>query len=79
MCEKIEVEQEIQVGLAAKRLEFKVMAGVPIGILLYMRVSFTEFMDILYGSILGTSIMTICLGFYVLAYVWGNKIVEIEV
>ncbi len=34
LCEKMEVEQEIQVGLSAKRLEFRVMSGVPIGILL---------------------------------------------
>lgn len=79
ICEKIEVEQEILVGLAAKKLEFKIMSGVPIAILLYMRTAFVEFMDILYGNMLGVCIMTICLGVYILAFVWGSKIVEIEV
>lgn len=79
LCEKIEVEQEIQVGLAGKKLEFKIMSLVPLGILLYMRLCFVEFMDVLYGTALGASIMSVCLSVYVVAYYWGNKIVEIEV
>lgn len=79
ICEKLELEEEIQVGLTAKKLEFKVMACIPLGILLYMRLSFPEFMEILYGNILGVLIMSVCLVVYIVAYVWGNKIVEIEV
>lgn len=79
LCSKIEVEQDIQVGLAAKRLEFKIMSCVPLGILLYMRISFKEFMDVLYGNPLGVSIMTTCLCIYVVALIWGNKIVKVEV
>lgn len=79
ICEKIELEQEIQVALVAKRLEFQVMSFIPIGILMYMRLSFSEFMDVLYGDILGWFIMTICLIIYAIAYMWGERIIEIEV
>lgn len=79
ICEKIELEQEIQVSLTAKRLEFKVMSIIPIGILLYMRLSFPNFMEVLYGNFLGGMIMTICLVVYGGAFIWGSKIVEIEV
>lgn len=79
LCTKIEVEQDIQVGLAAKRLEFQIMSVVPLGILLYMRLSFSEFMSALYGNVLGVSVMTGCLLVYTVAFIWGNKIVEIEV
>lgn len=79
ICERLEVEEEIQVGLTAKRLEFQVMSCIPIGILLYMKASFPEFMEVLYGGLLGWSIMTICLGVYVVAYLWGSNIVKIEV
>lgn len=79
ICEKIEVEQEIQVGLTAKKLEFQIMSLVPVGILLYMRLSFPDFMSILYGNIIGVVIMTVCLGIYAMAFWWGSQIVEIEV
>ena len=37
ICDKIEVQKEIQTMIAAKRLEFLVMSGIPFGILLYMQ------------------------------------------
>lgn len=79
ISDRIEVEQEIYVSLTSKRLEFQVMSVIPIGIILYMRLSFPDFMEVLYGNMIGILIMTICLVVYILAYLWGRKIVEIEV
>lgn len=77
--EKIEAEKEIQTLLAAKKLEFKMMCVIPFGILLYMRLSFSEFMQVLYGNPVGVTLMTVCLGVYIAAYQMGKKLVEIEV
>ena len=77
--EKIEIEREIQVMLAAKRLEFQIMCGIPFGIILYMRLSFSDFIQVLYGNLLGAGIMSACLLIYIGAYYLGKKIVEIEV
>ena len=79
LCEKMEVEAEIQVWLAAKKMEFYIMTVVPIGILLYMKLSFPEFMAVLYGNFLGMIIMTGCLGIYGVAYYLGQRILKIEV
>lgn len=79
ISEKIEVEKEIQTLLAAKKLEFKVMCLIPFGIILYMRLAFPEFMNVLYGNLLGAVLMSICLGIYIAAYRIGKKLVEIEV
>lgn len=79
ICDKIEVKKEIQTLLAAKRLEFLVMAAIPFGILFYMQFSFPEFMGVLYGTALGTSLMTGCLLIYLGACYLGMKIIEIEV
>lgn len=79
ICGKIEVKKEIQTMMSAKRLEFQVMTAIPFGILLYMRLSFPEFMGMLYGNALGAGIMTVCLLVYLMAYEMGKQIVEIEV
>ena len=77
--DKIDVKREIDTMLAAKKYEFQVMSVIPFGIVLYMTVSFPEFMGNLYGNIAGRGVMTGCLIIYLGAYGLGRKIIEIEV
>ncbi len=77
--DKIDVRREIQTILAAKRYEFKVMAGVPYAIISYMSLSFPEFMKCLYGNVIGIGVMTLCLIVYMGAYYLGSVLTEIEV
>lgn len=77
--EKLDVQLEIETILAARKYEFKVMAVIPFGMIGYMKVSFPEFMKILYGNLLGTGVMTGCLAMYCSAYILGERIVNIEV
>lgn len=77
--EKIDVKREIHTMMAAKKLEFQVMSVIPIGMICYLKMSFPEFMEVLYGNLLGVGIMSVCLVIYVGAYELGKKIVEIEV
>ena len=79
MGEKADVKREIEIEIAAKRLEFKVMTAIPFAMICYMKISFPEFMSVLYGNMAGIVIMTICLGIYMAAYESGKRIVEIEV
>lgn len=77
--DKMESEQEIETILAARRYEFKVMAVIPLGIIAYMRLSFPEFMGMLYDSMAGVGVMSICLTVYISAYYLGQRIVSIEI
>lgn len=77
--DKAEVKREIATVIAAKKLEFQVMSAVPFGIIGYMRVSFPEFMQGLYGNLVGACFMSVCLVAYLAAWKLGCKIVEIEV
>ncbi len=79
ICEKIEVKREIELVLTSKKLEFQIMSMIPIGILIYMKWSFPKFMDVLYKNVFGIIMMTICFLIYCMAYLWGRRIVEIEV
>lgn len=77
--EKLDVQLEIETILAARKYEFKVMAVIPFGMIGYMKISFPEFMKILYGNLFGTGVMTGCLAMYCGAYILGERIVNIEV
>lgn len=77
--DKMEVQQEIETLLAARKYEFKVMSVIPFAIIAYMKLSFPEFMEVLYGNALGIGVMSICLTVYAGAYCLGEKIVNIEV
>lgn len=79
ICEKMEVKKEIDIILAAKKIEFKVMTLIPFVMLGYMKVSFPEFMKTLYGNVAGQILMTGCLITFIFSYWIGKKIIEIEV
>ena len=77
--EKIEVKREIDTMMTAKKLEFRLMSAIPFGMICYLKLSFPEFMSVLYGSLPGICIMTGCLALYFGSYVLGKRIVEVEV
>ena len=76
---KIDTEKEIQTMLASKKMEFDIMRAVPFVIILYMKLTFGEFLSVLYGNMAGAAIMSICICVYMGAYVYGRKIIRIEV
>lgn len=79
MSEKIEVKQEIDTMMSAKKLEFKIMSIIPLAMIAYMKWGFPDFMKVLYSNVTGCVIMTLCLVIYAVAYVFGKRIIEIEV
>lgn len=79
IAKKAEVYQEIEVSLASKKMEQKIMCVIPFFILLYVDLGSPEFLEKLYHNELGVFIMTGCLCIYAAAFWWGRRIVEIEV
>ena len=79
MSEKIDVEREIVTIMSAKKLEFRIMTMIPFGMIIYLRMSFPEFFQVLYGNLIGVVVMSVCLLIYLLAYICGKRMVEIEV
>ena len=76
---KIDVKREIDIILASKKYEFRIMCVIPYAIIMYMQFSFPEFMGVLYGNITGIGVMTVCLGVYMVAYMIGVRLIRIEV
>lgn len=76
---KIEVEREIKIIINGKKYEQSVMNVVPIVLVLYMNVASPDMMSVMYNTIIGKVIMTICLIMYILAFYLGLKIADIRV
>ena len=79
MGEKIDVEREIQTVISAKKMELRIMTAIPFAMIVYLRMSFPEFLAVLYGNVAGIIIMSVCLLIYLVSYESGKRIVEIEV
>lgn len=79
MCEKYETRREIEVLIASKKLEQKVMNMVPIGILLYLKITSMDYLGVLYGNPLGMVFMTVCLLVYGGAMLLSEKVLDIQV
>lgn len=62
--EKMEVRQEIQVMLAQKRFESKILGAAPMAVVGLLYWSSPDYMAPLYGNPVGVAIMTVCLGVF---------------
>lgn len=79
ISDKIEIKREIYTIMSAKRFEQKIMNMVPFVIILYINISSPGFLNILYSSIMGAIVMTVCLLIYFASYYISQKIIDIEV
>lgn len=77
--EKVDLKRDIDLLIAGKKLEFRIMCLIPFFIIAYMRISFSKFLDSLYGNMFGIIVMSISLGLIIISYYLGNKIVDIKI
>lgn len=73
---RLETKQEIAVLVSGRRMEQRIMQGMPFLILLYIEFLYPGYFDSLYHNWQGIIIMTGCLCVYILAYILGQKILE---
>ena len=79
ISEKIETDRSIELAVAAKKFEHKIMSAMPVCIILYLQVTSPGFFEDLYGTLFGTCFMSVCLMVYGIACLMGHRIVSIEV
>ncbi len=75
---KIEPSREIRTMVSGKRMEGRIMALMPLAIIIYFWISSPGFLDCLYAPA-GRPIMTVLLIIYVAAYKWSERIGDITV
>lgn len=76
---KIEVEKEIATVLAGKKLEGRIMNAMPLLVLAYMTLCAGDFLDVLYGNLLGIGIMSGVLTGYAATLYLSARILDIRV
>lgn len=79
LCDRIDTKQEIDAQLASRVFEQRIMSLMPACMIVYLRLTFPGFIETLYGNLFGAGMMSTCLAVYAGAFVWGKKIVSIEV
>lgn len=79
MTERYEAQKEIEVLLAEKRMEQKIMNVVPIGMILFLQVASWDYVEVLYHNLFGSICMSICLAVYGAAVLMSEKIMDIQV
>lgn len=77
--QKADTAREISVLISEKQFEQAVMDVVPMGIIIYLRVSAPELIGRMYGNTVGVAVMTLCLAVYMAAVVISLKISDIRV
>lgn len=79
ISEKMEVREEIETMITAKKLEQSVMVLMPLGILGYLKLTNSAYLAPLYDNIIGNLVATICFILTQVASFWSGKMIEIEV
>lgn len=79
IVDTIEVKREIQVLIAAKSYEQKIMSLMPFGLVAYLRVSNPGYLDLYYHNFFGVLFMCICLGVIWVADRIGQQITDISI
>ncbi|MDO4489134.1 MAG: type II secretion system protein F [Eubacteriales bacterium] len=76
--EKMTIMEEIKTITAAKKYEQKIMTVMPLCIVLYLDIATPGFLDVMYESLPGRVVMTLCLAASVGAYMLSMKLLDIK-
>ncbi len=79
ISEKMEVEMEIETMITASKMEQKLMIVIPIIIVAIMSFMGEGFMDGLHATIQGKLIATGVICLFIVAYLWGTHMCNIDV
>lgn len=80
ISEKIEIQQEVQVMIAQKKFESRILAVAPIGMIVLLKYSAADYLEPMYvwpGT--GPLVMTVCLAILVFSFWLSQKIMNVKV
>lgn len=76
LAQKLQTEAQIDTLIAGKRMEQRVMNLMPAGILVYICVTSGDMMQIMYTTITGRVVMTVCLAVYAGAFCLADRMLS---
>lgn len=78
LLERMQLDQSIRILTAQKRMEARILSSMPFIILLFVRLTSSEYMEILYTSLAGRLVMSISFVAILIAYLWSDKLTRVE-
>ncbi len=75
--DKIDLRQEIQAMIAAKKMEHRIMCIMPFGIIVFVGSASNGYFEQLYHNFKGMCIMTVCMFVYMIGVWWGERLTEV--
>ena len=79
IAEKIDLRQEIQAMISAKKMEQRIMCVMPFAILFFVGKASGGYFEPLYHNLRGVLIMTVCMGVYIGGVMWGERMTEVRI
>ncbi len=79
ISDRIEVRQEIEMLVAEKKFEQKILNIVPVAMILLLSASAPEYIEPIFKTLAGRVVMTLSLVLLLCAYVISKKIVDIKI
>lgn len=79
ISDKTQVQEEIHTMTASKVFEQKIMNGIPFLIVLYIDLTSPGFFRVMYETLFGRAVMSMCLAAYAGALLLSKKVLKIEV
>lgn len=79
MNDRFEVREEIRTLTASRKFEQKVMNLMPVLMILYVDSTSPGFFDVMYTTMMGRIVMSLCLAVYVTAVYLSGKILDIRI
>ena len=76
--EKIRIQEDILTATASRRMEQRIMSGIPVLIVFYIEFTSPGFFQVLYTTLPGRLIMTVCLFVYLASCLAAKRLLEIE-
>lgn len=77
--DKIEIKNEIDTLLSARKFEQKVLNLMPIALVLVMSLMAKDYVAPIYNTVIGRVVTTLAIGFLIVAYLVSKKVVNIKV
>ncbi len=76
ISERIKLQQDIDIIISSKVYEQRIMRIIPFLIIIYVKFSNPSFLEVMYTSLIGRVLMSLCLGIYILGYYMGERIIK---
>lgn len=77
--ESYETKKEVEVILAGKKLEIIIMCIIPLFLLLFLQMTASDYMKVLYHNLFGILCMSVALAGYMGAVILAKKTIQIQV